>query len=178
MDLSNDLTGVTGRSARRYADRMEIFRPLTMLFREIVEATVTLIELVVGREDPEIDFIWNGTNILHELPRAWDHLAQDLNLVHWYGPSFPFVLNPFFRFLNLPSRVPTPRSAYKKVITSGQAVRLELSPLLEAEREADLVAYTAAERVIDRGAHWWPESKYSPEMKSRIRTAEKVLLRL
>jgi len=128
---------------------------------------------------PPLPFMWNGKNILLQIPKANSFLQKSQELVEWYGNDFEFERNPFLLAVPLDKRPETPINDKRVVIQNGEKVEVVAESLLKIANKQK--AYMKkCQKTIAEGGSWWPAAggKEVPLLlMRRIRAAEKVLIK-
>ena len=122
-------------------------------------------------------FMWNGKNILLEIPSGLDFLSKCSELVQWFGSDFHFTRNPFMLAVPLDDRPMTPIKATREVEIDGVMVQKAVASL-QKEAADQREYYDHCERIYADAGNWWPSmggKGFDETLKRRVRAAEKVL---
>ena len=125
-----------------------------------------------------LPFMWNGKNVLLEIPYGLHFLTKSKDFVGWYGTDFTFDRNPFMVAIPLDKRPQTPIKDTRDVEIDGvvtQQVSEHLNKIATKQK-----AYLArCNKITDDGGSWWPAEggkAMSESLRRRVKSAEKVLL--
>ncbi|KAG7397907.1 hypothetical protein PHYBOEH_011974 [Phytophthora boehmeriae] len=149
--LGDELDGVLSRSAATKAKSQPTGSSTT--FQCAVENASTTA------------FIWKGDDFVLTFVRSLDFLGDCRELVEWYGEEFPLDANPFMLSLSL-----LDKAADRGLRLSQQYTTARTNPLRLAHR-------CAADDEQSSPPTWWPETRYSSELRHRIEQSEQELFR-
>ncbi len=127
---------------------------------------------------PPMPFMWNGKNILLEIPYGLDFLKKCKELVGWYGNDFVFDRNPFMIAIALNDRPVTPIKATREVVVNGVKVE-QISSSLAEEANKQKAYFDHCQKIIAEGGSWWPSGGgrlMGSDLWRRVRAAEKTII--
>ena len=113
--------------------------------------------------------------VLLDLIRAKDFVANFKELCDYYGRDFNVYGNPFSVAVPIAQRPATPVPAFQTVIIDGEQVKVP-SKAMAAEFERAESQVQESLRRQRESAEWWPCHGISDGELARVRRAEKVLL--
>lgn len=122
-----------------------------------------------------LPFIWQGENILLQLPSIMEFLSSCPELVSHYGEGFDFYRNPFLRATVLDERAQTPRIATRRVMIDGQFFDEVVENFLTLRLQDEENLKQMNQKLMEAG-FWWPGYGAGPKHVERIRAAEKLIL--